>query len=110
MERYLLITMHLDPAHVQDVVDAYREHSRVAAATEPGLVRFDVHQDEADPTRLVLYEAYASDAAHAAHVAGDSHQRARGLVDSLIEQGKARRKSLACAPCSRTPGAPVTAG
>ena len=98
MERYLLITMHLDPAHVQDVVDAYREHGRVAAATEPGLVRFDVHQDEADPTRIVLYEAYASDAAHAAHVAGNSHQRARGLGNSLIEQGKARRESLALRP------------
>jgi autoinducer 2-degrading protein len=98
MERYLIITMQIDPAHVQDVLDAYREHGRVAAATEPGLVRFDVHQDQADPARIVLYEAYASDAAHAAHVAGGSHQRARGLVDSLIEQGKARREPLNLRP------------
>ena len=83
MERYLIITIttQIDPAHVQDVIDAYKEHGRVAAATEPGLLRFDVHQDQADPTRIVLYEAYASDAAHAAHVAGDSHKRARGLVE-----------------------------
>jgi uncharacterized protein YggU (UPF0235/DUF167 family) len=31
MERYLIITMQIDPAHVQDVLDAYRE---------PGLVPY----------------------------------------------------------------------
>jgi autoinducer 2-degrading protein len=98
MERYLTITMQIDPAHVQDVIDAYAEHGRVAAASEPGLVRFDVHQDEADPTRIILYEAYASDAAHAAHVAGASHKHARGLVDSLIERGKARREARNLSP------------
>jgi len=98
MERYLTITMQVDPAHVQEVIDVYKEHGRVAAATEPGLVRFDVHQDQADPTRIILYEAYASDAAHAAHVAGDSHKLARGLVDSLIERGKARRDALNLSP------------
>jgi autoinducer 2-degrading protein len=98
MERYLIISMHVDPAHVQEVIEAYKEHGRVAAETEPGLVRFDVHQDQADQTRIILYEAYASDAAHAAHVAGDSHKRARGLVDALIERGKARREPLNLRP------------
>ncbi|CAA9306206.1 MAG: hypothetical protein AVDCRST_MAG77-6101 [uncultured Chloroflexi bacterium] len=91
MERFLIITMQIDPEHTQSVVDAYREHGRVASETEPGLVRFDVHQDQADPNRIFLYEAYASDEAHASHVEGDSHKRARGLVDTLIEQGKATR-------------------
>jgi quinol monooxygenase YgiN len=98
MERYLIITMQIDPAHVQDVVDAYKEHGRVASETEPGLVRFDVHQDQSDPTRIILYEAYASDEAHATHVAGESHRRARGLVDSLIERGQARREPLNLSP------------
>lgn len=98
MERYLIITMQIDPTHVQDVVDAYREHGRVASETEPGLVRFDVHQDQSDPTRIILYEAYASDEAHATHVAGESHKRARGLVDSLIERGQARRDPLNLSP------------
>jgi quinol monooxygenase YgiN len=91
MARYLLITMTIDPAHTQDVIAAYKEHGRVASETEPGLVRFDVHQDSSDPNHLYLYEAYADDQAHAIHVEGDSHKRARGLVDSLIAQGKAQR-------------------
>ncbi len=96
MERYLLITMHLDPAHVQDVVDAYRD-TAASPATEPGLVRFDVHQDEADPTRLVLYEAYASDAPTPPTWRATPPARPRP-GHSLIEQGKARRESLALRP------------
>ncbi len=98
MERYLIVSMQLDPQHVDEVIEAYKEHGRVAAETEPGLVRFDVHQAQDDPTRIMLYEAYASADAHAAHVAGESHKRARGLVDSLIEQGKARREPLNLRP------------
>ena len=91
MARFLIITMTIDPAHTQDVIAAYQEHGRVASETEPGLVRFDVHQDQSDPNRLYLYEAYADDAAHALHVEGESHKKARGLVDALISQGKAQR-------------------
>src|SRR6266542_6086156 len=98
MERYLIIRMQIDPAHVDEVIAAYKEHGRVASETEPGLVRFDVHQEQADPTRILLYEAYASAEAHAAHVEGDSHKRARGLVDALIAQGKAKREHLNLTP------------
>jgi quinol monooxygenase YgiN len=98
MERYMIIRMQIDAAHVQEVIDAYKEHGRVASATEPGLVRFDVHQEQADPTRILLYEAYASPEAHATHVEGDSHKQARGLVDRLIEQGKAKREPLSLSP------------
>ena len=98
MERYLIVSMQIDPAHLDDVIEAYKEHGRVASETEPGLVRFDVHQDQADPNRIVLYEAYASPEAHAAHVEGESHKKARGLVDSLIAQGKAKREPLNLSP------------
>ncbi len=57
MERYLIVSMQLDPQHVDEVIEAYKEHGRVAAETEPGLVRFDVHQAQDDPTRIMLYEA-----------------------------------------------------
>lgn len=98
MQRYLIITMTIDPAHTQSVIDVYKEHGRVASETEPGLVRFDVHQDQADPNRLYLYEAYADDEAHRVHVEGDSHKKARGLVDTLISQGKAQRAPTQLSP------------
>ncbi len=90
--------MRIDPAYTQEVVEAYREHGRVASETEPGLVRFDVHQDGEDQNRLFLYEAYADDEAHRVHVEGESHKRARGLVDQLIAQGKAERVGVNLSP------------
>ena len=93
-----MITMQIDAAHREEVVEAYREHGRVASETEPGLVRFDVHQDGADANTLYLYEAYADDEAHRIHVEGESHKRARGLVDRLIDEGKAKRTPTALQP------------
>lgn len=98
MERYLIITMQVEPQHREQVLEAYREHGRVAAASEPGLLRFDVHQDANDPNRIVLYESYASDEAHTCHVEGESHKRARGVVDALIEQGKCQRTATNLRP------------
>lgn len=61
-----LVHVHVKPEHVQDFIDAtHRNH--VESVREPGNVRFDVLQQADDPTRFVLYEAYASAADAAAH-------------------------------------------
>jgi autoinducer 2-degrading protein len=51
-------------------VDAFIEARRVnheGSVQEPGNHRFDILQDAADPTRFVLYEAYACAADAVAH-------------------------------------------
>lgn len=61
-----LVHVHVKPDHIQDFIEATRinhEHS----VREPGNRRFDVLQSAADPSRFVLYEAYASADAAAAH-------------------------------------------
>ena len=65
--------MHTTIVHVYvkpDSVDAFIEASRLnheASVQEPENRRFDVLQDAADPTKFVLYEAYATAAGAAAH-------------------------------------------
>jgi quinol monooxygenase YgiN len=65
--------MHVIHVHVHvrpEAVDAFREAARVNAACsllEPGVARFDVIQQQDDPTRFVLVEAYRTTAAIAAH-------------------------------------------
>jgi len=65
--------MHVTIVHVwvkPDQVEAFIEASRLnhlASVQEEGNRRFDVLQDAADPTRFVLYEAYASAEDAAAH-------------------------------------------
>ena len=65
--------MHVTLVHVRvkpDQIDAFIEASRAnheGSVDEPGNRRFDILQDAGDPTRFVLYEAYVSDEAAAAH-------------------------------------------
>ena len=65
--------MHTTTVHVyvkSESVDDFIEASRknhLASVQEPENRRFDVLQDAADPTKFVLYEAYATAAGAAAH-------------------------------------------
>jgi (4S)-4-hydroxy-5-phosphonooxypentane-2,3-dione isomerase len=52
--------------HIEDFIAATRINHE-ASIREPENLRFDVLQDPDDPSRFVLYEAYASEAGAAAH-------------------------------------------
>jgi (4S)-4-hydroxy-5-phosphonooxypentane-2,3-dione isomerase len=57
--------------HVKsDKIDDFKKATvanHAQSVKEPGNLRFDVLQDASDPARFVLYEAYESEAAAAAH-------------------------------------------
>ena len=61
-----LVHVHVKPEDVAAFVDATRRNHE-ASVKEPGNRRFDVLQSADDPTRFILYEAYASAADAAAH-------------------------------------------
>lgn len=61
-----LVNVHVKAAHVEDFIAATR-HNHKASIQEPGNRRFDILQSADDPTRFVLYEAYASAEEAAAH-------------------------------------------
>ena len=55
-----------------DAVERYKrrllQHARTSLDREPGgCLRFDVHQDQNDPTLFLLIETYRDEAALAAH-------------------------------------------
>lgn len=62
--------VHVDVAVVPEHLEEFLAATRVNAAAsrdEPGVLRFDVIQDRADPTHIVLVEVYADEEAPAAH-------------------------------------------
>lgn len=61
-----LVHVHVKPDSVAAFIDATRLNHE-ASVKEPGNRRFDVLQDPADPTRFILYEAYATAEDAAAH-------------------------------------------
>lgn len=54
-----LVNVKVKPDAVPAFIEATRRNHE-GSVKEPGNRRFDVLQDAADPTRFVLYEAYAS--------------------------------------------------
>lgn len=61
-----LVHVHVTADRVSEFIEATR-HNHEASIREPGNRRFDVLQSDADPTKFVLYEAYATAADAAAH-------------------------------------------
>jgi autoinducer 2-degrading protein len=61
-----LVHVHVKPDSVDAFLAATRENHE-HSVQEPGNRRFDVLQSAEDPTRFVLYEAYASESDAAAH-------------------------------------------
>jgi autoinducer 2-degrading protein len=74
-----LVHVHVKPEHVEAFIVASRINHE-AAIHEPGNVRFDVLQSADDPTRFVLYEAYASPERAAAHKATQHYAAWRDAV------------------------------
>jgi (4S)-4-hydroxy-5-phosphonooxypentane-2,3-dione isomerase len=78
-----LLIVHVDIAVVPDQLDAFlaaTQQNAVASRDEPGIVRFDLLTDRADPTRVVLVEIYRDEAAAAAHKDTAHYQRWRDTV------------------------------
>lgn len=61
-----LVHVHVKPEHVDDFIQASLANS-AESVKEPGNRRFDVLQSSDDPSRFVLYEAYATAEDAAAH-------------------------------------------
>ena len=53
----LQVFIHVKPEHLDAFMEATKENSR-NTVQEPGCVRFDILQQNEDPTRLVLHEIY----------------------------------------------------
>ena len=68
------VFVHVKPEAVDRFLTVTRENAR-NSIREPGVVRFDVIQQEDDPTRFVLVEVYRSPqdpARHKEYVAGEA--------------------------------------
>lgn len=84
--------MHVTLVHVQvkpDAVDAFVAACRgnhEMSVQEPGNRRFDILQDAADPTRFVLYEAYATADQAAAHKQTAHYATWRTAVEPLMAE------------------------
>lgn len=74
-----VVHVQVKPEHIQDFIDASRLNHE-ASIREPGNRRFDVAQSCEDPSKFILYEAYANAEAAAAHKSTPHYLKWRDCV------------------------------
>jgi autoinducer 2-degrading protein len=96
-----LLIAHVDIAVVPEVVDAFlaaTEDNARASRQEPGVVRFDVLTDLADPSHVVLVEIYRDEAAAAAHKETAHYARWRDTVASMMARPRQATRYVNTSP------------
>ncbi len=95
----LVVHVHVRvrPEQVADFLAATVINARASLA-EPGVLRFDVLQDDADPAHAVLVEVYRDADAAAAHKATAHYATWRDAVAEMMAQPRASAKFSAVFP------------
>ncbi len=80
--------------HIEDFKDASVKNHK-ESIKEPGNLRFDVLQDDSDPAKFVLYEAYESENAATAHKETTHYLEWRETVaDWMAQPRKGEKKKI----------------
>ncbi len=79
-----LVDVRVKPEHITDFIQATRAN-HMASVSETGNLRFDVLQSPDDSSRFMLYEAYVSADAAAAHKQTVHYLHWRDSVASWME-------------------------
>lgn len=87
-------------AHIEDFIQASVENHQ-ASVNESGNLRFDVLQDDSDPCKFVLYEAYESDLAAANHKNTAHYLKWREKVADWMAQPRQGIKHKILAPLNK---------
>jgi autoinducer 2-degrading protein len=96
-----LLVVHVDIAVVPDSLDAFlaaTEANATASRQEPGILRFDVLTDRADPTHVVLVEVYSDEAAAAAHKETAHYATWRDAVAPMMARPRVGTRYLNTSP------------
>ena len=95
----LVVHVHVRvvPGRVEDFLAASLVNAQ-ASLGEPGVLRFDVIQDEADPAHVLLVEVYRDAEAAAAHKETPHYQAWRDGVAEMMAEPRASTKFRAVFP------------
>lgn len=85
------VHVHVKPEYVEACKQASLANAR-ESVKEPGIARFDVVQQQDDPTRFVLVEAYRTRDAPAAHKETKHYQTWRDAVAPMMAEPRSSVK------------------
>ncbi len=82
-----------------DFLAATKVNARASLA-EPGVLRFDVLQDQADPAHVILTEVYRDDDAAAAHKLTPHYATWRDAVAEMMAEPRSSQRYSAVFPAA----------
>ena len=86
-----LVHVYVNNDHIADFIEATRlNHEQ--SIKEPGNLRFDILQDDSDPTNFILYEVYANQQAVNAHKETPHYLKWRDTVAPWMSKPREGRK------------------
>ena len=83
------VHVHVKPDRVADFIQATIDNAS-NSIREPGIARFDVIQQNDDPTRFVLTEVYRTDDAPARHRETAHYAKWRDTVADMMAEPRSR--------------------
>ncbi|HJO94839.1 MAG TPA: antibiotic biosynthesis monooxygenase [Victivallales bacterium] len=80
-----IVYVHVKKEYVEDFIEATKKNHQ-ASIMEYGNMRFDFLQDESNPCKFVLYEAYESKEKAAAHKETEHYTAWRSSVENYMAE------------------------
>src|SRR5688500_12249332 len=96
-----MLVVHVHVRVKPDSVEAFRAatlENAKASLREPGIARFDVAQQQDDPTRFILVEVYRADDAPAKHKETAHYQKWRDIVAPMMAEPRTSVKYTNVSP------------
>jgi autoinducer 2-degrading protein len=96
-----LLVVHVDIAVVPEQLHTFLAatvDNAAASRDEPGVVRFDVLSDRADPAHVILVEIYRDEAAAAAHKDTAHYQKWRDAVAPMMARPRQATRYVNISP------------
>lgn len=82
----LVVSVHVKPEKRDQFLAVIEDDAICSVRDEPGCVRFDVLQDNADPNHFFFYEVYHDEAAFQAHGQTPHLARWRQASEEVLSQ------------------------
>ncbi len=96
-----LVHVWVKPGDIDKFIHATIENHE-KSVEEQGNLRFDLLQDATDAGKFVIYEAYESDEAAAAHKDTDHYKKWRDAVIDWMAQPRRGEKHIILAPTDKS--------
>lgn len=87
----LVVSIEVKPGQMEVVLKALTAHAARSLSSEPGTLRFDVLVPVDEEDKIMLYEAYADEAAFEVHSNGASMAIVRKEMEGKVESTSAVR-------------------